>query len=230
MKAHCLQHELIEDMGAIEAWLLENNFEISYTRFFEHEDLPLMDDIDWIIIMGGSMSVNDENIFPWLAKEKAFIKKCISEAKVVIGVCLGSQLIASSLDCKVYKNPEKEIGWYPIYKIGKYKSPVTKNLPDQITVFHWHGETFDLPSDAELIASSAACKNQMFTVGRKVIAMQCHLETTAESLSNMSNSCKSELIPGNYIQSEEEMKIKGEGYYKNMHKLLFKILDEILIS
>lgn len=229
MRVHCLQHEPFEDLGAIEYWLNKNKFNLSYTRFFESVKLPEINNVDCIIIMGGSMSVNDEVTFPWLVYEKDFIRKCIMADKVVLGICLGSQLIASALGSKVFKNNEKEIGWFHVYKNNNVQSAIIKCFPDEILVFHWHGETFDLPKDAELIASSVACKNQVFTIGNKVIGLQCHFETTQESLANLSSNCKAELIQAKFIQSEMEMK-KENIIYTNMHEVLYKILDELLYN
>ena len=177
--------------------------------------------------MGGGMSVNDEQELPWLIAEKEFIRACIGKGKVVVGICLGAQLIASSLGAKVYRNNQKEIGWFPIRKADQIKSALFDGLPEEITVFHWHGETFDLPSGAELIASSIACKNQIFLMNKKVVGFQCHLETTTESLISLSESCRSELIPATYIQQESQMIQDGKKYATNMHKVLFGILDNI---
>lgn len=228
MRAHCLQHVSFEDMGAIETWLIKNHFSITTTHFYTSDLLPDLNDFDWVIIMGGSMSVNDEKEFPWLVTEKEFIRKCIGANKVVIGICLGSQLIASALGCKVYRNEKKEIGWFPISKIQNAKSVLFKDFPNILPVFHWHGETFALPAGAELIASSKTCINQIFTVGNKVIGMQCHLETTFPSLTTLNDQCKAELIHDTYVQSEQEMKENAEIYITGMHKALFTVLDNIL--
>jgi GMP synthase-like glutamine amidotransferase len=228
MNAYCLQHEPFEGIAAIETWLLKNNFVVSYTRFFESDLLPSPKDVDWLIIMGGGMSVNDEQALPWLIAEKKFIRTCIKEHKVVVGICLGSQLIASSLGAKVYRNQQKEIGWFPIRKVQGIKSKIFDTLPEKITVFHWHGETFDLPAGAELIASSEASENQIFVINEKVVGFQCHLETTAESLTSLSESCRSELIPATYIQREDQMIQDEKKYAANMHKVLFQILNNIL--
>ena len=227
MRAHCFQHEPFEEMAAIETWLRTKNFEITYTRFFESDQIPSINDIDWLILMGGSMSVNDEKEFPWLVKEKEFVRQCIEQDKVVIGICLGSQLIANSLGCKVYKNEQKEIGWFPIKKAPLAKSKLFADFPDEVTVFHWHGETFDLPMDAELIASSAACKNQVFVINNKVIGFQCHLETTSESLSALSDNSRSELVPGLFIQTETQMIADKKKYSEKMQLTLYQILDKL---
>jgi len=229
MRAHCFQHEPFEGMAVIEEWLQHNNFDISYTRFFESDPLPpSCDDIDWLIMMGGGMSVNDEKEFPWLVMEKEFVRECIQNGKIVIGICLGSQMIASSLGYSVYKNKNKEIGWFPIKKIDTARSKLFRDLPDEITVFHWHGETFDLPEEAVLIASSDACINQIFVINDNVIGFQCHLETTEESLSSLSDNCRSELQPEVYIQTEKQMIADEKKYSGPMHQALFGILDKLL--
>ncbi|CAK0767332.1 GMP synthase (glutamine-hydrolysing) [Gammaproteobacteria bacterium] len=229
MRAHCFQHESFEEMSAIETWLKEKSFEISISRFFESDELPDISTVDWLIIMGGSMSVNDEQKFPWLIQEKKFIKKCITQGKVVIGTCLGSQLIASSLGAKVYKNNQKEIGWFPIRRVLGSDPPHFKTLPMELTVFHWHGETFDLPQGAMLVASSECCKNQIFLYGDKTVGFQCHFETTLDSLSSITNACRSELEPARFIQSEMEM-IKNEPIYApQMHKAVYDILEFLFL-
>jgi len=176
------------------------------------------------------MSVNDEHMHPWLVTEKEFTRQCIAAGKVVIGICLGSQLIASALGCRVYRNEEKEIGWFPIRKNRQVQSAIFDSLPSEIHVFHWHGETFDLPEGAELIASSAACRNQVFTVGSKVIGMQCHLETTPESLTLLVDHCRVELQSGTWIQQEKEIIAFSKIFTPQMHRQLFNILDIVLRS
>ena len=229
MKAHCLQHVPFEGLAAIETWLFNHHFDVSYTRFFESDKLPSLHDIDWIIIMGGPMSVNDEKEYPWLNSEKNFIRQCVEKGKVVIGICLGSQLIASSLGSKVYKNPQKEIGWFPIQKVKSLKNETFfSDLPSETTVFHWHGETFDLPAGAELIASSEACKNQVFAIEPNVIGFQCHFEITPKSLRKMILSGNSEIIPGPFVQTEQEIFRNEKTLSPEMNNLLFAILDKLL--
>ncbi|HEX2936912.1 MAG TPA: type 1 glutamine amidotransferase [Bacteroidales bacterium] len=225
MHAHCFQHVAFEGMGAIEQWLHRENFTISYTRFFENKELPDIETIDWLIIMGGPMSINDEQDYPWLVQEKKFIRDCIAKQKTVVGICLGSQLIAGAMGCRIYKNNIKEIGWFPVTRQTNNEFTREIGFPDVITVFHWHGETFDLPQDAVLIASSENCKNQIFTVGRNVIGFQCHLETTEESLNALANNCADELKPAPFIQSAKEMIQQYPKHADSMHQLLFKMLN-----
>ena len=227
MRAHCLQHVAFEGMGAIETWLHQNQFEVSHTHLYESVDLPAISEIDWVIIMGGPMSVNDEQAYPWLVTEKEFIRKCIAANKVVLGICLGAQLISSALGSAIYQNKEKEIGWFPLKKSETLKSKLFRDFPDDLTVFHWHGETFDLPKNAELIASSETCKNQVFSVNDRVIGFQCHLETTDQSLRSLITNCRDELKPGTYIQSEDNMIEHEKRYAPAMQHELVGILNAL---
>ena len=103
-------------------------------------------------------------------------------------------------------------------------------LPSELVVFHWHGETFDLPVGAELIASSEATKNQIFAVNNRVVGFQCHLETTAESLASINDACRSELVPAKFVQGEHEMVELEKKYANKMHQALFHILDNLLLT
>jgi GMP synthase-like glutamine amidotransferase len=222
MKAWIFQHESFEGPFAVLDWLEENGFEVNFTHLYRNESLPKQDEVDWLILMGGPMSVNDEKELPWLAEEKKFIKNCIEAGKKVVGVCLGSQLIASSLGCKVYPGKNKEIGWFPITREGNHSS-----LPTKIKVFHWHGETFDLPVGATLIASSKACNNQIFLYGDNVLAMQCHLEMTPEAIAGMFDNCSDEIVHAPYIQTIDDMIAGTQKNATKANKVLFSLLNSL---
>ena len=128
------------------------------------------------------MSANDDAKYPWLTAEKQFIKKAIDSDKIVIGVCLGAQLIAAALGAKVYRNKYKEIGWFDITPAKDAKKTILADcFAATQTAFHWHGDTFDLPNRAIHLASSDACKNQGYIIDGCVIGFQFHLETTVDS-------------------------------------------------
>src|SRR2546428_2396131 len=114
MNIHYFQHVPFEGLGCIEDWANRKSHVLSSTRFFEKHTLSDLKTIDWLIVMGGPMGVYDESEYLWLKEEKEFIKKAIDANKVVIGICLGSQLIAEVLGAKVYKNKFTEIGWFPV--------------------------------------------------------------------------------------------------------------------
>lgn len=223
MRAHYLQHVSFEGLGSIEPWLLAAGYDISHTRFFEVAPLPQLDAFDLLIVMGGPMSVNDEADFPWLRLEKSFIRQAVTAGKPVLGICLGAQLIASAMGARVYPNPVKEIGWLPIQGIAP-ESGDTFQFPATAEVFHWHGDTFDLPPGAVRLASSEVCVNQAFQLGSAVLGLQFHLETTSESAQAMVANCQSELQPDRYVQSETAILAVALEQYRVINDLMSEVL------
>jgi GMP synthase-like glutamine amidotransferase len=226
MRAHYLQHVPFEGLGSIEYWLQANGYKISATHLYQSAEFPDVNDIDLLIIMGGPMSVNDEADLPWLIAEKQFVKKTIAAGKPVLGICLGAQMIANAMGANVYPNSKKEIGWFPIHNSSKDKHNVFQ-FPDSATVFHWHGETFDLPANAKLLASSQACVNQAFQLGSNVIGLQFHLETTPASLRDIAAHCADELAAGEFVQSLEEMSAVDQKQFDEINLLMGKVLEFI---
>lgn len=224
MKIHYLQHVPFEGLGSIEVWAKSNGHLLSATRFYNHEPLPNIEDIDSLIIMGGPMNVYEEDKYPWLVQEKKFIEQAIKKEKTVLGICLGSQLIADVLGAKVYRSPEQEIGWFPIELTSKAQlSPAFSVLPKQLAVFHWHGDTFELPNNAIRMAKSEGCENQAFVYGESVIGLQFHLEMTKEAVQAIIKNSASEIIEGKYIQKPDEMLSQKENFgqiKEAMHSLL----------
>lgn len=227
MRAHYFQHVPFEGLGSIESWLQAAGYEITNTRFFESVKLPDLKKTDLLIVMGGPMSVNDEDKFPWLVSEKKFIYEAIHAGRPVLGICLGAQLIASAGGARVYRNHTKEIGWYPLYGIPSDDSSIFQ-FPPSLKVFHWHGETFDLPSGASCLAKSDGCENQAFQIGKSVIGLQFHLETTPNAAQELVSYCREELVPTKYIQTEEEILSADPQTYKSINQLMDRILSFLL--
>ncbi|HZL09301.1 MAG TPA: type 1 glutamine amidotransferase [Prolixibacteraceae bacterium] len=227
LRIHYLQHVHFEDLGCIEDWAKTKVHRLSSTKFYENESLPELSEFDWLIVMGGPMGVYDFEKYNWLSGEKEFIGNAIRAKKTVIGICLGAQLIASALGAKVYPNTEKEIGWFPI---SPTKETIATNLlgknEDSFPVFHWHGDTFDLPPDATRIASSEICLNQAFVYAEKVIGLQFHFEVTEKSLQRMISFCSDELVDGKHIQSEEEI-ISNKRLISGINGQMFRLLDRM---
>lgn len=211
MKVHYLQHISFEGLGTIEPWLVNQNHTLSSTKLFNSEDLPTAESIDWLIVLGGPMNIYEDHNYPWLTPEKNLIEQVIKLNKPVLGICLGAQLIADVLGARVYQGDHKEIGWFPI-GINTNKSEVFNNLPEQLTVFHWHGDTFDLPANATHLAQSEGCQNQAFIYNNKVLGLQFHLEVTKTNVQALVDNCSDELIEGRYIQTPEEMGSKHENF------------------
>ena len=224
MHAHYLQHVPFEGLGNIEHWLEKAGYTTSCTRLFESATFPPVDRIDLLIVMGGPMSVNDEDQFPWLVPEKQFVREMIRSGRTVLGICLGAQLIASAMGARVFRNKEKEIGWFPVEGITSDDDSAF-SFPSSIKVFHWHGETFDLPAGAIHLARSIGCENQAFQIGQTVIGLQFHLETTPASMVEIVNHCRDELMPSRYVQTESEILAAKPDQFKIIKELMDKVLS-----
>jgi GMP synthase-like glutamine amidotransferase len=227
MRAHFLQHVPFEGLGSIEPWLKAAGYEITNTKLFESAEFPDLKNIDLLVVMGGPMSVNDEDKFPWLISEKQFIREAINSGTPVLGICLGAQLIAGAMGALVYRNSAKEIGWFPIYGTSSNNSSIFR-FPPSMKVFHWHGETFDLPSGAFRLAKSDGCENQAFQFGKSVIGLQFHLETTPKAAWEIVSHCRDELVPAKYIQTEEEILSTKQERYKSINQRMDRILSFLL--
>lgn len=206
MRVCWLQHVPFEGLGSMEPWLRGRGARLARTRPYAGEALPGPDEFDWLIAMGGPMSVNDEGAHPWLAAEKSCIARAIEARRPVLGVCLGAQLIASALGAPVRRNPEPEIGWFPIEPAaGAREDPFGAVLADAGEAFHWHGDTFEPPPGARRLARSEACAEQAFSIGDRVLALQFHLETTEASARALIEHCRDELGPARFVQDEAHM-------------------------
>jgi GMP synthase (glutamine-hydrolysing) len=151
---------------------------------FEYVDLaagPPVESAAGLVFMGGPMSANDD--LPFIRQELELIRQAVAAGQPVLGICLGAQLIAKALGARVYRNPVKEIGWFPVdWTEAARRDPLLAGLSGPETVFHWHGETFDLPRGAQWLAQSERCRNQAFRAGAGVYGFQFHLEATPEMI------------------------------------------------
>ncbi len=209
----------------METWLTAQGADIRYTRFFQSATLPSSRSVDLVIAMGGPMSVNDDQKYPWLKQEKRFIAEAIEGGVATIGVCLGAQLIANAMGAQVFANAHREIGWFPIEAVDTVDTGADVfPFPRQMSVFHWHGETFALPPGAVHLARSAGCENQAFQIGKNVIGMQFHLETTPANVELLLQNCRSELTAGPYIQTEQAMRATPASAYAAINTLMSEVL------
>jgi GMP synthase-like glutamine amidotransferase len=173
-----VRHEPFEHLGRFAEILKQNNIPFYYKDLGEPSEL---DRCRGVIVMGGPQSANDS--LPGLVAELKLIEQAVVREVPVLGICLGAQLIAKALGARVYRNPEKEIGWAPVYlTAAAERDRVFGGIASPANLFHWHGETFDLPAGAEWLAYSDKCRHQAYRFGRNVYGVQFHPEITPEMI------------------------------------------------
>ncbi len=178
------RHVPFEHLGRIAPALERRGVVAEYVDLYRDAARPVdLAAAQGLIFMGGPMSANDGDAY--IQRELAIIADAAARGLPILGICLGAQLIARALGARVYRNPVKEIGWYPItWTPDAAADPVLAGLAGSETVFHWHGETFDLPEGAVWLASSEACRHQAFRRGGSIYGLQFHLEVTPEMIAD----------------------------------------------
>ena len=181
MRVLVYRHVPFEHLGRIASALETKCVEFRYTDPFEHDSATGLDSAAALIFMGGPMSANDDT--PALRREVEIIRMAKSAGKPMLGICLGAQLIVKALGGRVFRNPVKEIGWYPVeFLPAAREDRLFAGIDGPEVVFHWHGETFDLPPGAEWLARSRDCAHQAYRLDGGVYGLQFHLEATPEMI------------------------------------------------
>ena len=200
-KVLLVQNTRIEGSGYLGNLLNDDGFEITSVNA-KHEKIPT-DNFSMVVILGAPESANDD--LPYLREEQKLIKTCVDNNVPVLGICLGSQLIAKTFGANVYPGPKKEIGFYNDLKINNNPA-LFAGFQDPFTVFHWHGDTFDLPKGAVRLASSEHYPNQAFQY-KSAIGLQFHLEVNEEMVNLWLDNTEEKLKEIPYIDPQ---KIRSE--------------------
>ena len=175
-----LQHIACEPPAAFEDELRSRGLDVARVELDEGDPLPAWRDFPAIVVMGGPMGAYDETDHPWLVEEKRLLREAVEADVPVWGVCLGAQLLASALGARVYPGEPPEVGLLPVHLTGEAaEDPVFRDAPASFPTLQWHGDTFDLPEGATLLASSPAYPHQAFRVGRSY-GLQFHIEVPLE--------------------------------------------------
>ena len=236
LKVHYFQHIAGEGFGSCHDFLKQQNAQISATEFFalpidqtlDLEALPHVEDVDLLIIMGGTMSVNDEANFPWLKIEKRWLRRYLALGKPAIGLCLGGQLIANALGGAVSRNPQQELGWTTVRKVTNVPLECFE-LPENFKVMQWHSETFEIPRGAVLLAENDVCRNQMYQIGSNVLGFQFHPEITPEVLDLfLENEEEVAIFTGNHVQPVNELRKSTKSKFIQGNQILNQAIEYVL--
>lgn len=177
-----LQHVPRETLGSLESVLRQAGLTWHYVELFAGvPDRLELEQASGLIVLGGPMNVDQTDRYPFLAPEVRWIRQAVEGSLPVLGICLGSQLLAKAFGARVFPNPVKEVGWYEVELTpAAAEDSLFAGCPPRPIVFQWHGDTFDLPPEAVLLATSPLCRHQAFRIGRRAYGLQFHIEMTAE--------------------------------------------------
>lgn len=227
LKILCIQHVPFEGPAIIRDWALRKGHEFTTLNLYIKDEFPDIGNLDWLVIMGGPMSVHEHERYPWLKEEIEFIRRAIENSKVVLGICLGAQLIARALGVQVSRGEHPEIGWFPVRINRDAKHKIGFGfLPEEITPFHWHQETFDIPPGAIHLASSALFPNQAFLYGERVLALQFHFEMDFNAIQEIIQHSGAEPSPEEYVQRAGAI-LENKRPISANNELMRKILDKL---
>lgn len=193
MKAVVLTHVAMEGPARFTLAGARAGLPVETVKLFAGEPVPNVALTDVLVVMGGPMGVADigDARYPFLTDEVAMLQQRLAADAPTLGVCLGAQLLAHAAGARVYPNtrmvngqpvPLLELGWAPVRFVKPHNEPALFGLPEQQTVLHWHGDTFDLPARAVPLASTAVCRNQAFRMGTRVYGLQFHCEADPETV------------------------------------------------
>ena len=226
------QHVGHEILGTLNPLLKRAGFRIRYVNFGRHPDAqPSLDAYHGLVVLGGPMSVYEDHRFAHLVTEMKMIEDAMQRNLPVLGICLGTQLIAKTLGADVYSNEQKEIGWYDLHITPDAgQGSILESLGATEIVFQWHGDTFDIPAGAVHLAASPLCVNQAFSYGDKVYGLQFHLEVDEAMIRRWLNvpENRHEIAKLHSAMDPDQIHAATARHIRRLHKLSEQTFGEFI--
>ncbi len=229
MQLHLLEHDPIGiRQNNITTWAGKKGYAVERTDVFKGAKLPSQKDFDWLIVLGGFQHVWEEQEHPWLVEEKGFISEALSKDKIILGICLGAQLLAEALGGRVFSSEKEEIGWYEVTVIDEGKgSYLLKNVPRKFLTFHWHSDHFTLPPGCTRLAFSEPTANQAYIAkNSRVAGLQFHPEYTIELIRYFAIGYGHEWQKDQYVAGKKAVLSKSE-QIPETYRLMELLLDNM---
>ncbi len=229
MRLHLLEHDPIDLSDTnITQWAQQKGYPVAHTYLCNNEDLPALEDFDWLMVMGGSPHAWEEDVHAWLSPEKEFIAKALEHNKIILGICFGAQLLAEALGAEVFPNPHKEIGWYEVTLTPEgQQSYLFHNMPQQFITFHWHSDHFSLPPGCTRLAYSEATANQAYIhPERPVAGIQFHPEYPLALVKYFARDWSQEWEIGPYVAGKEKVLAQSD-QIPETYELMATLLDNM---
>ncbi len=228
MRMIVLQHADMDGPGFLSEWARQRpDVKLEIRRLDRGAPVPGLNEFDWLVSLGGPMNADEDDSHPWMRGEKALLRSAIESGKRVLGICLGAQLIARAFGALVTRNAYPEIGWFPIRTTAEGRQdPLFRLMPQSLTVYHWHGDTFAIPAGAVRVAESDACPNQAFTMGPHVLGLQFHMEVSAADVERFVENGSPD--PARYVQGAAEMAADAQRYADSTR--FAELLDQMTLD
>lgn len=226
MQIQAIMHADFEPVGAIADWASDRGFSLKTAAPYSGESLPSSDEFDFLIVMGGPQSACQVDSHPFLAEEVALIRRAIESDRVVLGICLGAQLMGQALGAKAKKSPYPEFGFFPVELTPEGEDdPVLSALPGCFDAFHWHHDMPGLPRGAVCLARSAGCPHQAIRFSPRAYGLQFHLEPRSPEATMLLKHCT--LPQGKYSQSAKVMLSQD---FSMLNRYLEQFLDRLVMA
>lgn len=225
MRVHCLLQTEEPACAFFTEWAARRGHSWACTVAPRADEFPKRSELDYLVVLGGPMSVWQDQRYPWLSKQKRYLETLIEAGTPVLGICLGAQLLAEVLGARTYRGPHNEVGWFPVESTLESRDTwLGDTFPGCFEAFLWHTDTYELPEGAVRIARSRAFENQGF-IWKQVLALQFHLEVTPGWVRMLVNRDADQLVEAPFSQTAETVLGKPERVYRDSNALMDAILQ-----